>query len=176
MSARIAVQHDDAQGTPASDAVRIPAVLSDAIAYALRLAQEASFATYLQRVGNPDLQPGRYTILMLLDANPGLTPTALSRASGRDKSTLTNTLRDLETRGYVVRSRKETDRRSYAVSLTPEGRDLLDQLRGHARAHDAMLDRLVGDDKRRLMSILGRITRALGEGDDPDVIAPVSER
>lgn len=172
MSARIADPDAEAQ---ASDAVRIPAALSDAIAYALRVAQEASFAAYLQRVGNPDLKPGRYTVLMLLAANPGLTPTALSRSSGRDKSTLTNTLRDLEARGYVVRSRREGDRRSHAVSLTPAGRDLLDQLRRHAEAHDAMLDRLVGADKARLMSILGRITRALGEGDAGGA-APIASR
>lgn len=171
MSARIADPDDEA---PASDGARIPAALSDAIAYALRLAQEASFAAYLQRVGNPDLKPGRYTVLMLLAGNPGLTPTALSRSSGRDKSTLTNTLRDLEARGYVVRSPTEGDRRSYAVSLTPVGRDLLDQLRRHAEAHDAMLDRVVGADKARLMSILGRIARALGEGDDQDV-APAAD-
>ena len=173
MSARIANPDDEA---PAPDGVRIPAALSEAIAYGLRLAQEASFAAYLQRVGNPDLKPGRYTVLMLLADNPGLTPTALSRSSGRDKSTLTNTLRDLEARGYVVRSRNAGDRRSYAVSLTPVGCDLLDQLRRHAEAHDAMLDRVVGADKARLMSILGRITRALGDGDEQLVTVPTAER
>lgn len=173
MSARIADRDDEA---PAPDGAHVPAALSDAIAYALRLAQEASFAAYLQRVGNPDLRPGRYTVLMLLAGNPGLTPTALSRVSGRDKSTLTTTLRDLEARGYVVRSRNAGDRRSYAVSLTPAGRDLLGQLRRHAQAHDAMLDRVVGADKARLMAVLGRIARVLGEGDDQDVTSAADER
>ena len=52
-----------AQGAPegATDDVAISTVLTNAVAYQLRLAQEASFAAYLQRVDNPDLKPGRYT-------------------------------------------------------------------------------------------------------------------
>jgi DNA-binding MarR family transcriptional regulator len=141
----------------------VPAALTGAVGYALRLAQEASFAAYLQRVGNTDLKPGRYSILMLMAENPGLTPTALARVAGRDKSTLTATLRDLETARLIARERDAKDRRSYAVRLTPAGRELLGRLRRHAAAHDAMLDAIVGPDKPVLMAALERIARALAE-------------
>ena len=61
------------------EAVRVPPALTDAVGYALRLAQEASFAAYLHRVGNANLKPGRYSILMLIAENPGVTPTALAQ-------------------------------------------------------------------------------------------------
>ena len=61
--------------------------LADMVGYHLRLAQEASFRAFAQRVGARSLKPRRFAILLLIDQNPGLTQTALSRASGRDKST-----------------------------------------------------------------------------------------
>ncbi len=150
-----------------------PAALTDAIAYHLRLAQEASFQTFKQRVGNADLQPGRYTILSIIANNPGLTPTELSRACGRDKSTLTPTLKDLAKRGMVERRRRETDERSYTVHLTPAGGELLQTLRRHALAHDRVLDRIVGPEKREeFLEILRRITDALSDSEAARVQRP----
>jgi len=140
----------------------MPSVLAEAVAYHLRLAQEASFQAFRQRVGSDSLQPGRYTILSIIDRNPGLTPTDLSRACGRDKSTLTPALRDLAKRGLVERKRRETDERSYTVHLTPAGADLLQKLRHHALAHDRVIDRIVGSDNRSaFLEILRRITSEL---------------
>lgn len=139
----------------------IPAALCEAIAYSLRLAQEASFASYLARVGNPELKPGRYSILMILGQNPGITATELSRAERRDKSTLTTTLRDLEAAGLVTRVGVAGDRRRAAFNLTERGQALRNSLRQHARAHDAALEGIVGADKALLMDILHRIADAL---------------
>jgi DNA-binding MarR family transcriptional regulator len=139
-----------------------PSMLAEAIAYHLRLAQEASFQAFRQRVGSDNLQPGRYTILSIIGNNPGLTPTDLSRACGRDKSTLTPALKDLAKRGLVERKRRETDERSYTVHLTPAGSDLLRKLRYHALAHDQAIDRIVGSDNRvAFLEILRRITSEL---------------
>lgn len=150
-----------------------PAALTDAIAYHLRLAQEASFQAFKQRVGNADLQPGRYTILSIIANNPGLTPTELSRACGRDKSTLTPTLKDLAKRGMVERRRRETDERSYTVHLTPSGGELLQTLRRHALAHDRVLDHIVGPEKREeFLKILRRITDALSDPEAPPAQRP----
>lgn len=146
-----------------TDGWTIPAALSDAIGYSLRLAQEASFAAYLARVGNADLKPGRYSILMILGDNAGITATALSRLLRRDKSTLTTTLRDLQAAGLVSRAGVAGDRRSAAFHLTEAGRELRDSLRQHARAHDAALERIVGADKGLLMEVLHRISTVLVE-------------
>lgn len=136
--------------------------LSDFIGFHLRLAQEASFRAFAQRVGDPGLRPSRFAALMLIGENPGITQTALSRASGRDKSTLTTTLDDLVARGLVLRQRAVTDRRSYALELTPQGGKVLERLLGHASAHDRRLDELVGEaGKPVLLDLLRRIIRGL---------------
>jgi DNA-binding MarR family transcriptional regulator len=139
--------------------------LSDAIGFHLRLAQEASFQGFARHVDKIDLRPGRYAILALIGENPGLSQTALGRASGRDKSSLTPALNDLVRRGLVLRRRLPQDRRSYALSLTDAGKALLEDLLVHARDHDRELDQIVGSsNKAEFIRVLRRITVAL----DPD--------
>ena len=117
--------------------------LEQTIGFNLRLAQQASFQAFARRVGASDLRPGFYATLALIHENPGISQTALSQANGRDKSTLTPVLDDLERRGLVIRERVATNRRSYSLSLTTEGVKALKTLRAHARAHDKMLDELI---------------------------------
>lgn len=139
--------------------------LADFIGFHLRLAQEASFRAFAQRVGDPGLRPSRFAMLAIIAENPGLTQRALSRASGRDTSTLTTALDDLVRRGLVRRERAEADRRSYALSLTPRGQRVLGRLMAHACAHDERLDALVGPrGKATLLRLLRRIVEGLDGG------------
>lgn len=132
------------------------------IAYHLRVAQDASFQTFARRVDKDDLKPGRFTLLVLISQNHGLTPTALSRASGRDKSSITPALHDLEQRGLIERCRVPTDGRSYTLTLTDLGRACLDEMMAHAEAHDRALDAIVGPrNKQRFIDQLRRITHLL---------------
>jgi len=136
--------------------------LADFIGFHLRLAQEASFHAFARRVHGFAMRPGRFAVLTLIAENPGLSQTALGRASGRDKSSLTPALNDLVRRGLVRRRRLASDRRSYALSLTPKGTTLLERLTAHARAHDRELDRIVGlKSKAEFMRTLRRIAMAL---------------
>lgn len=132
------------------------------IGYHLRLAQNASFRAFQRKSGRTDLRPGWYAVLSLIGDNPGITPMALSRAAGRDKSSLTPVLRDLAKHGYVSSTPHPGDRRSYVLDLTDLGRLRLSELTAHAAAHDRVLDAIVGDDKERLIAILRRIAEDLG--------------
>jgi DNA-binding MarR family transcriptional regulator len=136
--------------------------LADFVGFHLRLAQEASFQAFARRVRDLDLRPGRFAALALIGWNPGISQTALGRASGRDKSSLTPALGDLERRGLIHRRRSTRDRRSYTLSLTPKGEKLLDALMAEARAHDRRLDRIVGlKSKAEFIRTLRRIAMAL---------------
>ena len=76
---------------PAPEPLRL-GPLTDFIGFHLRLAQEASFQAFARRVRDLDLRPGRFAVLALIGENPGISQTALGRASGRDKSSLTPAL------------------------------------------------------------------------------------
>lgn len=59
------------------------------LAFHLRRAQDASFAAFARRMDDDHIWPGRFALLMNVHENPGINQTSLSRAVGRDKSTLT---------------------------------------------------------------------------------------
>lgn len=131
--------------------------LDDHIAFHLRLAQNASFRAFQRKTGQFDLRPGWFALLALIAENPGITPIALSRGSGRDKSTITPLLRDMIRDGMVERRPVATDRRSYALFMTEAGHARLVELERHAAEHDRRLDRIAGDRKGELVALLKRI-------------------
>ena len=137
--------------------------LAEWLGFHLRMAQIASFQAFAREVGQVDLPPGRFALLTLIGRNPGISQTVLSRAAGRDKSTLTPALRDLKRRGLIARDRRARDRRSYHLTLTPDGDAMLQRLTECAARHDRNLDRIVGPrDKPRLLRLLRKIMSGLG--------------
>ena len=129
------------------------------VGFNLRMAQAATFQAFSRRSKDIGARPGRFATLMLIGQNPGISQTALSRANGRDKSTLTPLLADFVRRGLIRRTRTRTDRRSYRLTLTPAGRRMLQQFIELARVHERNLDRIIGPhDRAQFIRILRRIT------------------
>jgi DNA-binding MarR family transcriptional regulator len=140
--------------------------LGDWIGFHLRLAQSASFHAFARRLDQIDVSPGWFAVLALINENPGITQTALSRADTRDKSSLTPILDDLERRAMILRERLPSNRRSYSLRLTAAGVSLLNELMRHARAHEAELDRLAAPiGKSSLIEILQKISTAFTHDD-----------
>lgn len=137
--------------------------LANWVGFHLRLAQTASFQAFAQEARAVDLSPGRFATLMLIGRNPGISQTALASANGRDKSTLTPILEDLERRGFILREKMKTDRRSYQLTLTESGKKMLEQLTVCARRHDDNLDRIIGPkDRAKFLKILQKIAAEIG--------------
>ena len=111
---------------------------------------------------HPGLRPGWFALLSLINDNPGITPLALSRASGRDKSTLTPLLRDLLREKLIQREETPADRRSYTLRLTAKGGEALEHLAVCAAAHDREIAAIAGDQKPALLALLRRIATELG--------------
>src|SRR4051812_34947273 len=140
----------DEQARSAADAPGIDyGPLRDWLGFNLRLAQAASFQSFSRRSNDIGLRPGRFAALTLIAHNPGISQTALSRAKGRDKSTLTPLIADLVRRRLVRRVRTRTDRRSYGLTLTRAGEKMLAQITHCARLHEDDLDRIVGKGERK---------------------------
>ena len=139
--------------------------LGNYIGFYLRLAQSTSFAAFARSVGDIDLRPGRFSLLCLIGQNPGISPTALSQANARDKSTLTPALNDLVRRGLIVRQELPHDRRSYGVRLTLHGERMLRKLLDSAARHDRRIDRIVGPKRDEFLATLQRLAAELAEPD-----------
>ncbi len=137
------------------------ALISRTIAFQLRLAQAIAFQTFSQRAAEPAMQPGRYAILQFIADRPGIGQTALSQAVGRDKTTLTPTLTDLERRGLISRIRDPRDARARCLTLTAAGQALLARLASHADVHDRRIDAILGPNRDLLFDLLGQLIRGL---------------
>ena len=131
------------------------------LGFNLRMAQAAAFQAFARRSNEIGVQPGRFATLTLIAANPGITQTALSRANGRDKSTLTPLISDLVRRGLIRRTRDRRDRRTYRLTLTSAGQRLLSALTDCALQHERNLDRVVGTDRALFLRLLRKIAAEL---------------
>lgn len=137
--------------------------------YNLRIAQVAVFDNFLQVVGSGlasrmgGLTPGRFSLLVLLRANPGINQTDLSRGVGVDKSTLTPALDQLEKKGLIQRHRTVADRRTYALSLSPAGETLLAELMTKVEQHEKnIVAGLTPSERTTLNRLLKKLARSLG--------------
>ena len=139
-------------------------ILQDFIGYHLRMAQAAAFRVFAKETEQLDLKPGLFAILELIDENPGITQTALSRAYGRDKSSMTPILHQLVGTGLVQRRRVEMNKRAFSLLLTKDGKTTLRRLLAAANRHERRLNEVVGqEDAETLIRILQRLTAGLAE-------------
>ncbi|WP_083269934.1 MarR family winged helix-turn-helix transcriptional regulator [Bosea vaviloviae] len=148
------------QGTKMSgeyDERFFPAVFKEVVGFHLRIAQEASFEAFGVMAGKANLKPGWYALLTILNEAGSMTPSELSKHCGRDRSTLTSTLKALAARELIQRERKSDDQRSYEVRLTAVGFDIQRRLHAIAIEHERRLDEILGQDKDMLLAMLRRI-------------------
>jgi DNA-binding MarR family transcriptional regulator len=132
-----------------------PGALPGLLGYRLRLAQQAVFRDFAASVQG--LSPGRVGLLMLVDANPGITQSRLAEAARRDRSTMVGVVDQLEERGLIER-RRGADRRSNGLWLTRAGRAFLSRALQRIAAHEQRIAaRLSRSEHRQLLALLGKI-------------------
>lgn len=78
------------------------------------------------------------------------------------KPSATRTIKNLETRGIVSRTRSNADQRRAFIALTASGRELFEQLAPHSEVEYARITKLVGAaDMQELYDLLRRVTDKL---------------
>ena len=150
----------DKPGGAGRDAEISLGLLTSLLGYNLRRAQVAVFQNFTEIVGASELTPGQFGVLVVIDANPGLTQTQLGNALGIDRSTVVAVIDRLESRGLVARQPSPNDRRSHALHLSGSGKATLRRLTERVRAHESEIARhLSTDEQARLIELLGRVAR-----------------
>lgn len=132
--------------------------LESVVGYALRRAQLAVFEDFIRRFAAFELKPAQYSVLLVIGANPGRKQSEIAAALGIQRPNFVAMLDELERRGLAERTRSVTDRRSHAVVLTDQGRELL----ARACAAQAMQERdlaarLGPGGRETLVALLGRL-------------------
>jgi DNA-binding MarR family transcriptional regulator len=135
-------------------------MLPGLLGYRLRLAQQSVFRDFAQNVAAhlPELSPGRVGILLLIDANPGVTQSGLAQAVGLDRSTMVGLIDTLEERRLIERRRGE-DRRTNGLWLTRLGRGLLARLKKRIELHERRVaGRLSAAERAQLIALLEKLS------------------
>ncbi len=135
--------------------------------YRLAQATVSTAAVFEQEVGAPlELRPVEFTLLVMLQANPGAGAAQLARALAITKPHMTLYLSRLAERGLVKREPSAHDGRVIGVHLTRAGARLaVDGLRRLQQAErEAFAPRLSGAEFGMLLELLGKLARPADRG------------
>jgi DNA-binding MarR family transcriptional regulator len=149
--------------SPAKKPPLAQGMLDNVIGHHLACARVTTHVTFLQHIGQPlDLRPVEYSLLMLLSANPSLTPKQLAQSLALSAPNLTILLDRMQERGVLQRVRSEIDRRSQHVMLTETGHALADEIATKTPAMEAELDGCLSRAERAmLIELLDKVARHL---------------
>lgn len=133
---------------PPLELVRSPAFLLARLGWQLKARKLEAFEAAGESVYH-------HGVLCTLDESPRETQATIADALGYDRSWLVGLLDELEEQGLIERRRDPADRRRHLVSLKPEGKKKLTQLRAISkRVEDEFLAPLGADERAELHSLL----------------------
>ena len=133
--------------TPATDL----ADLDKQVGYMLRQAQLAVFADFIAGQKGAVARPGQFSILAVIERNPGLSQSRVCAALGIKRANLVLAIDHLESLGLVRRDTSITDRRSNRLQLTHAGQRALRSALDDQALHEARITRLLGVTGRRTL-------------------------
>ena len=133
--------------------------LSELLGYTLKRAQLKIFEDFLRCMAPLQLTPAQFSVLLLLDRNPGRNQTEIANTLGILRPNFVAMLDGLESRDLCARIRSVNDRRSHHLVLTDKGRAVLARAKKLvATKHEARLNELLGSANRAaLVAMLTKI-------------------
>jgi MarR family transcriptional regulator, lower aerobic nicotinate degradation pathway regulator len=131
------------------------------VALLLRMAHRRAAAAFTAALRPLGVEDRHFAVLLTLRRLGPLSQRQLIEAVGSDKSTMVRTIDELEHRGLAWRAPATSDRRAYAVELTPAGHALLTDAQAAAdRAGTDLLAALDPREQDLLRTLLRRFIEA----------------
>ena len=128
------------------------------LGFNLRRAQQCCWRQYVAAIGEQEIRPGLFGLLVLVEANPGIAQFELGAHLGIDKASIVALLDRLEKSGMLARRRSTRDRRRQGIYLTERGAGALDALLAGVRALERrMASRFSRSEFAQLLSLLQRL-------------------
>jgi DNA-binding MarR family transcriptional regulator len=132
--------------------------LNDHVGYFARRFQVWIFQDLIKMLASAEIRISHYSVLVIVNANPGLAQSEIADAVGIEPARLVRVLDELERRGLIQRMRSTSDRRSHALFLTAEGQKSFERFKRLARQHEAHIIARIGPAKyKSLIRLLKEI-------------------
>jgi DNA-binding MarR family transcriptional regulator len=119
------------------------------LGYFLRRLQIRVFQDFIQKLGTLKVRPAQYSVLLIIEANPGRSQAAIGQTLGIERARLSRLLQDLERRKWIARLASGSDARSRRLHLTVEGEKALAKMKSLAEQHEALLADHLGHKRHR---------------------------
>src|SRR3990167_8564701 len=133
-------------------------VLDDLLGYTLRRGPLPGFASFDEATRGKHLTPPRFTALVVIGANPGLSQSVLGRVLGIARSGAMLMTDLLEARGLVERRRRPNDGRAWGLHLTRRGEQFVGTMKRRVLELDFRKARLLTRTERReLLRLLEKL-------------------
>src|SRR5690606_33844812 len=133
-------------------------MLTNYLGFVLHRAVLALRRDFIANVGDADLRPVLFNVMVVVEANPGIVQPALANALNLDKGTLTNLLPNLQQRGRIETRQVHADRRRKRVLGSERGKQVLSQWRGEVTGRAGKCEQVYTPRERdQLMRLLRRI-------------------
>jgi len=122
--------------------------LNQHLGYFVRRLQLIIFKDFIRELASIKLRPAQYSVLLLIEANPGSSQAAIGRTLGIERARLARLLHDLERREWIERRSANGDGRSHALFLVPAGARALARSKKLAARHEAHMTKLLGAKRK----------------------------
>src|SRR5690606_26014630 len=124
----------------------------------LRRAQIAMYRAFFEATRGLDVTPPRFTSLVIIGANPGLSQSVLGNVLGIARSGAMHLTDWFEARGLVERRRRADDGRAWGLHLTPQGEKLVAKMKQRVAAQEKKRSRaLSAQERRELLRLLSKL-------------------
>jgi DNA-binding MarR family transcriptional regulator len=138
--------------------------LDDLPGHYIRRLQQIAVAIFLQETEAHGLTPVQYAAISKVGLTPGVDQRTLARSIGLDTSTMAGVIDRLEARGLLQRQASAEDRRVRLLSLTDEGRNLLQAVEPDMlKAQERILEPLRPTERDEFMRMLRKLVTANNE-------------
>jgi DNA-binding MarR family transcriptional regulator len=126
------------------------------VGYFVRRLQMWIFQDFIRTLASVDIRPAQYSVLALVEANPGRSQADIGETLGIERARLVHLLDELERRGLICRVPSTRDRRSYTLFLTDGGATTFAGVKALADRHEARAARKLGVAQHKALLALLR--------------------
>ena len=128
------------------------------VGFHIRLAHGAVYRHFTETFADLDLTQKQVSVLWLVNDHPDIAQTDLAKRMRMDRATTMAIVNRLESRGYLVRGKSDSDGRKQTLNLTNPGRKALVTAKAAIQQHERWLKSRFSDrEVAKLIELLTRI-------------------
>jgi DNA-binding MarR family transcriptional regulator len=121
------------------------------LGYFIRRAQIWIFQDFIRTLAQIDISPAQFSVLVVINANAGLSQAELAATLGIERARLARLLHRLQGRALIQRLESSDDGRRHALQLTAQGRTLLTRAKALAAQHERRLIEKLGAERHGML-------------------------